>query len=153
MGTERTLPTPVSVCQPSGDHGRSARHRLPHHCHASDQKGGADAQSGTHRVQTPTDRRVALTWAQRLNQVFNIDIDTCSTCGDAVKVIACIEDPVVIKKILTHLKEKAASAKPDLIPEGRAPPQARPGCLADSKETNQPKLLLLTAEAAGHLSA
>jgi len=38
--------------------------------------------------------------------VFNIDIETCSECGGAVKIIACIEDPVVIRKILAHLSEK-----------------------------------------------
>ncbi len=37
-----------------------------------------------------------MTWAQRLKRVFNIDIETCSECGGAVKVIACIEDPVAI---------------------------------------------------------
>jgi len=36
--------------------------------------------------------------------VFNIDFETCSECGGPVKVIACIEDPVVIEKILTHLE-------------------------------------------------
>jgi hypothetical protein len=41
-----------------------------------------------------------------------------------VKVIACIEDPVVIEKILTHLNETIASAGTGLLPEGRAPPQA-----------------------------
>jgi len=56
--------------------------------------------------------------------VFNIDIQTCSACGGAVKVIACIEDPVVIDKILTHLDEKAASAGTGLLPQVRAPPQA-----------------------------
>ncbi len=64
-----------------------------------------------------------MTWSQRLQRVFNIDIETCSECGGAVKVIACIEDPVVIKKILTHLDEKAASARKSLLPESRAPPQ------------------------------
>lgn len=37
--------------------------------------------------------------AQRLKCVFNIDVQTCHACGGAVKVIACIEDPLVIKKI------------------------------------------------------
>ncbi len=64
-----------------------------------------------------------MTWAQRLRRVFNIDIETCSECGGAVKVIACIEDPVVIAKILTHLDGKAASAGKGLLPESRAPPQ------------------------------
>jgi len=69
-----------------------------------------------------------MTWAQRLTRVFNIDIDnsagqsictvvdcresvghkdlpdeTCRECGGAIKVIACIEDPVVIEKIPTLL--------------------------------------------------
>ena len=47
-----------------------------------------------------------MTWAQRLKRVLNIDIETCRECG-AMKVIACIEDPVVIKQILDHLKHKA----------------------------------------------
>ena len=45
------------------------------------------------------------TWAQRLRRVFNIDIETCHACGGPANVIACIEDPVVIAKILTYLKE------------------------------------------------
>ena len=50
---------------------------------------------------TPAHRHVAMTWAQRLKRVFNIDVETCRVCGSAAKVIACIEDPVVIKTILT----------------------------------------------------
>jgi hypothetical protein len=81
---------------------------------------------------TPAERRAAMTldrvrgrlWVQRLKRVFNIDIETCTECGGSVKVIACIEDPVVIKKILTHLKAKAASMKSIQWPESRAPPQA-----------------------------
>ncbi len=64
-----------------------------------------------------------MTWAQRLKRVFNIDIETCSECGGAVKIIACIEDPVVIAKILTHLEGKAVSAGKGLWPECRAPPK------------------------------
>src|SRR5699024_12310679 len=55
---------------------------------------------------TPAQRRASMTWAQRLKRVFNIDIETCSGCGGAMKVIACIEDPIVIKQILDHLKHK-----------------------------------------------
>jgi len=71
----------------------------------------------------PAERHAAMTWAQRLKRVFNIDIETCSECGGTVKVIACIEDPVVIKKILTHLDEKAAVTETIRLPECRAPPQ------------------------------
>jgi hypothetical protein len=58
-----------------------------------------------------------MTWAQRLKRVFNIDIETCSTCGGAMKVIACIEDPAVIKQILDHLKNKAETSEPGALPE------------------------------------
>lgn len=62
-----------------------------------------------------------MSWAQRLKWVFNIDIKICRECGGAVKVIACIEDPVVVGRLLTHLKEKAAAV--GMLPEVRAPPQ------------------------------
>ena len=39
-------------------------------------------------------------WAQRLKRVFGIDIETCQACGGAMKIIACIEDPSVIREIL-----------------------------------------------------
>jgi len=72
--------------------------------------------------QTPAERRAAMTWAQRLKRVFGIDIEICSECGGYVKVIASIEDPMVIRKILTHLDEKVASVATCLIPQPRAPP-------------------------------
>jgi len=65
------------------------------------------AHSIAHRVGRFLKRRAAMTWAQRLKRVFNIDIETCSECGGAMKVIACIEVPVVIRKILDHLKDKS----------------------------------------------
>ncbi len=52
-----------------------------------------------------------MTWAQRLKRVFHIDIETCSVCGGAMRIVACIEDPVVIEKILAHLDAKAAAAQ------------------------------------------
>ena len=52
--------------------------------------------------QTPAERRASMTWAQRLIRVFKIDIETCGECGGAVKIIASIEDPAVIRRILQH---------------------------------------------------
>ena len=63
-----------------------------------------------------------MTWAQRLKRVFKLDIETCRHCGGAVKVIACIEDPVVIKQILAHL-ERRAQQPPAKAPTARAPPR------------------------------
>lgn len=77
----------------------------------------SECPKGTSKTKRP------LNTAQRLKRVFHIDIETCSECGGAVKVIASIEDPVVIKKILAHWKEKIASAGLDLLPQSRAPPQ------------------------------
>ncbi len=62
-------------------------------------KGNKSKTSDEAPEQTSFERRAAMTWAQRLKRVFDIDIETCSECGGAVKVIACIEDPVVIDKI------------------------------------------------------
>ena len=37
-------------------------------------------------------------------------------------MIACIEDPVVIQKIIAHLKVTDATRETVLLPESRAPP-------------------------------
>jgi hypothetical protein len=71
--------------------------------------------------QTPAERRAAMTWAQRLKRVFNIDIETCGECGGEVRIIATIEDPVVIRKILAHLDDRASPTGLSLLPECRAP--------------------------------
>ena len=43
-----------------------------------------------------------LRWAQLLKRVFDIDMERCA-CGGKLKLIAAIEEPAVIEKILTHL--------------------------------------------------
>ena len=84
-------------------------------------KGRKSKAANDKQDQTPAERHAAMTWAQRLKRVFNIDIEVCSKCGGAVKVITCTEDPVVIRKILTHLKEKTTAPMQMLLPEVRAP--------------------------------
>ena len=65
-----------------------------------------------------------MTWAQRLKRVFSIDVETCTHCGGAVKVIACDEDQEVIDKILSYLRKKGCLPLPsDVLPETRASPQ------------------------------
>ena len=44
-----------------------------------------------------------MSWARLLKRVFDIDIEHCPNCGGALKIIAAIEDPPVIVKILAHL--------------------------------------------------
>ena len=62
--------------------------------------------------------------APKVGALGDIDIETCRDCGGTVKIIACIEDPVVIKKILTHLDEKASVTEKIRLPEYRVPPQS-----------------------------
>jgi Putative transposase len=42
-------------------------------------------------------------WARLLKRVFGIDIEPCPQCGGALKIIAAIDDPAVMVRILTHL--------------------------------------------------
>ena len=86
---------------------------------------GSQKVAGGQDEKTPAQRHVAMTWAQRLKRVFSIDVETCRVCGDAARVIACIEDPVVIKTILAHLEKQAPMDSGVQIPDSRAPPQAR----------------------------
>lgn len=63
-----------------------------------------------------------MTWAQRLKRVFRLDIETCPACGGSMQVIACIEDPAVIEKILAYLNMNAGELEALLWPPCRVPP-------------------------------
>jgi len=89
---------------------------------ASRGKGKKAKAANDQQDQTPAERHTSMTWAQRLKRVFNIDIETCSECGGDVRIIACIEDPLVISKILTYLDDKAATVETARLPQCRAPP-------------------------------
>ena len=41
--------------------------------------------------------------ARLLKRVFEIDLEHCPQCGGDLKIIAAIEEPAVIVRILTHL--------------------------------------------------
>ncbi len=68
-------------------------------------------------TRTPAERHRAMSWAQRLKRVFKLDLQSCEGCGGQVRVIACIEDPVVIGKILAYLETRR--------PAVRGPPRGR----------------------------
>jgi hypothetical protein len=67
-----------------------------------------------------------MTWAQRLKRVFRIEIDRCERCGGKVRIIAGIDDPQVIGKILAHLEQierrRAAPADAATAHRARGPP-------------------------------
>ena len=82
---------------------------------------------------TSAERHAAMTWAQRLKRVFNIDIEVCGRCGDSARVIVdasnrCIEDQDIIDRILAHLRDKkqGSSTLPHLAPPSRTPPETSP---------------------------
>ena len=54
---------------------------------------------------------------------FDVGQSGCPACGGAMRIIACIEDPDVIEKILTHLDAKAPEPEATRRPPCRAPPQ------------------------------
>jgi hypothetical protein len=62
-----------------------------------------------------------MSWMQRLKRVFQIDIETCPDCGGKLRVIACIEDPPLIRQILTHIQRREALLKR----VARAPPDSK----------------------------
>jgi hypothetical protein len=75
---------------------------------------------GKPRLEQPDKPLAPMTWMQRLKRVFAIDIETCPKCGGKLRVIACIEDPDVIAKILEHVR----ASEPAESTRSRAPPLA-----------------------------
>ena len=75
----------------------------------------------------PTPSHVAMSWARWLKRVFGIEIEACVRCGVQLRIIASIEEPEVIAKILAHLERVAPEQYSAEWPLGaRAPPsQAR----------------------------
>lgn len=58
------------------------------------------------------DKARGMRWAQGLRRVFQIDVEKCPECDGKVRIIASIEDPKVITKILDHLGLDSQSPKP-----------------------------------------
>jgi hypothetical protein len=74
------------------------------------------------RGKVDADQPVApMSWTQRLKRVFAIDIETCPECGGKLRVIACIEDPPLIRRILAHVQRRKVFI--GSIP--RAPPDSQ----------------------------
>lgn len=70
-----------------------------------------------------------MSWAQRLKRVFSVEVEKCEKCGGKAKVIASIEEPAVIEKILKHLGLDQADGL-----HNRSPP-ARPDGLFNQATT------------------
>src|SRR5262249_62279937 len=62
----------------------------------------------------PAPRRSS--WPDLVRHTFAVTVLTCPRCGGRMRVLATIEDPVVVRRILTHLG-RPRSRRP-----GRRPP-------------------------------
>ena len=57
-------------------------------------------------------------WARLLRRIYEVDPLVCPRCGDALKIVAVITDPVVVDRILSHRKKRELESPF----EPRAPP-------------------------------
>jgi hypothetical protein len=73
--------------------------------------------NGTEPVLPP--RRDGLDWASLLRRVYDIDVLDCP-CGGRIRIIAAIESPAVIRRILKHFDLRA---DPPPIAPARGPPE------------------------------
>jgi len=72
--------------------------------------------SGTARPGPPRYR----SWAALMRRAFGLDVLACPRCGGRLRLIAILEEPAVVAKILAHL-DRSSSADPP----GPAPPAER----------------------------
>jgi hypothetical protein len=67
-----------------------------------------------------SDRDFRRNWARLIKKIYEVDPLVCPKCSGAMRVIAFIENPDVIKKILSHLGLWNVKRKPR--PLANAPP-------------------------------
>jgi hypothetical protein len=88
---------------------------------------GAGSRDGTAESRAPL--HLAMTWARRLQRVFGIEIEHCARCGGRLRVLASIEEPALIARILAHRRERGAEDSPVASLGPRAPPPGSSGWL------------------------
>jgi hypothetical protein len=83
---------------------------------------GMGAKQRAAAVEAPTSQGVRMNWARRLKRVFGIEIEQCARCGGRLRVIASIEEPELIERILAHRRERGEEDVPTASLGARAPP-------------------------------
>jgi hypothetical protein len=63
-----------------------------------------------------------MSWARQLTRVFGVEIECCARCGGQLKIIASIEEPQLIAKILSHLERAAPEQYQSEALGARGPP-------------------------------
>jgi hypothetical protein len=59
--------------------------------------------SGADPAKPSPPRHVAMSWARRLKRVFGVQIESCARCGGELKIIASIEEPQLIAKMIEQV--------------------------------------------------
>ncbi len=116
MGATRfTTDSPKQVCLtdrqvlPAHERGVQTPERAPGGVTPAHRGMGAPQSLPAAEVAKPsTLRHGAMSWARRLKRVFCIEIEDCARCGGKLQVIASIEEPQVIARILAHLEPSQA---------------------------------------------
>ena len=86
---------------------------------------------------SPEQKRRAMSWAQRLKQVFSIDVTTCAHCGGAVRIVASIEEPTAIRAILAHFEKHGALEQAHYRPAARPAAGRVTRCRPRSRQESQ----------------
>jgi hypothetical protein len=81
---------------------------------AGDACGGEAAEAAEADARPCSGRHIA--WAALLQRVFEVDVLACPRCGGRLELLATIEEPAVVCRILTHVGLPAEPVAP------RAPP-------------------------------
>jgi hypothetical protein len=84
---------------------------------------GVGAEKRAAVPERPISQDIRMNWARRLKRVFGIEIEQCVRCGGKLKVIASIEEPQLIERILAHRRERGEETAPTASLGARAPPQ------------------------------
>ena len=80
----------------------------------------ASDPEGEDAVQPRPERPRYYAWADLMRRTFGYDVNACLECGGRMKLIAVIEEPAVIAKILSHL---GLPTEPPQAHPARPPPE------------------------------
>ena len=76
----------------------------PPHTSGRDASPADPAVDDTAADETAQHRRRRRLWAQLLRRVYEVDPLTCRRCGAPMRLVAFIQEPAAIRKILAHLE-------------------------------------------------
>ncbi|HEV8628990.1 MAG TPA: transposase, partial [Thermoanaerobaculia bacterium] len=86
------------------------------------------AADATETDETAQRRRQRRLWAQLLRRVYEVDPLTCRHCGSPMRVVAFIQEPAAIRKILAYLEGHSEHRYPSRDPPVSVATTTRADC-------------------------